>query len=275
MGWCSMTELQKCEYEILKQVIKIFEQLNIQYYMIGGSTLGAVKYQGFIPWDDDIDIGLYREDYNKFLKEADKYLPSHLFLQNYRTDKRYALVYSKIRNCETTYIEKNAAHLDINHGVFIDVFPLDGYPEGSEEQEKLEKKKRLYKFVSESNYCFNRNKKEDMVVKVLRLFGVSNWTGKVLKKYEQMIASYTVHDSETICNHGNWKGKLEYVPKEYYGEGTWTIFGDIQVRVPEKYDEYLTQKYGDWRAELPKEEQRGHHYYEICDVNQPYTNYTK
>lgn len=272
---CEMNELQACELEILKQVIQVFDKLNIQYFMIGGSALGAVKYQGFIPWDDDIDIGLYREDYNKFLGEAHSYLPSHLFLQNHHTDRKYAQVYSKVRNCNTTYIEKSVAHLDINHGVYIDVFPLDGYPRNVEEQAKLENKKRLYKFVCESNYRYKRSAKEKLVVRALRLLAVSKWTGSVLKKYERLIASYDVQDSDTICNHGNWKGKLEYVPKEYYGEGTWTTFEDIQVRVPEKYDAYLTQKYGNWRVELPEEEQRGHHYHEVCDVNQPYSNYTK
>lgn len=268
-----MNELQICEFEILKEFIDICDKLNLQYFMLGGSALGAVKYQGFIPWDDDIDVGLYREDYNKFVKEAPNYLSKNLFLQNYRTDANFAHIYSKLRNSNTTYIEKNAAHLNINHGVYIDVFPLDGYPKDSKKQSKLEKKKRIYKFIHESNFRYKRSNKEEFVVRALRLFGVSKWTKGILKKYEQMIACCSVLDSEIICNHGNWKGKLEYVPKRYYGKGTRVTFENIQVRIPECYDEYLTQKYGDWRLELPLEEQKGHHYYEICDLERPYTYY--
>ena len=90
-----------------------------------------------------------------------------------------------------------------------------------------------------------------------------------------MISSYPVENSEVICNHGNWQGKLEYAPREQYGEGIMMEFEGLKVRVPELYDEYLTQKYGDWRADLPEEEKVGHHYYSVCDLNKSYKEYIK
>ena len=78
-----------------------------------------------------------------------------------------------------------------------------------------------------------------------------------------------------ICNHGNWQKSLEYAPKEHYGQGTTAEFEGMTVRIPEQYDEYLTRKYGDWRAELPPEQRVGHHYYTLMDLDTPYTQVMK
>jgi hypothetical protein len=77
------------------------------------------------------------------------------------------------------------------------------------------------------------------------------------------------------CNHGNWQGKLEYAPRWQYGKGVWATFEGLRVRVPEAADAYLTQKYGDWRADLPDEQKVGHHFYEVCDLEKSYTYYMK
>ena len=78
-----MTPLQKTEFALLECIVSICSRLNLRYYLVCGSALGAVKYGGFIPWDDDIDVGMPREDYNRFLSMAPSLLPDHLFLQNY------------------------------------------------------------------------------------------------------------------------------------------------------------------------------------------------
>ena len=94
-----------------------------------------------------------------------------------------------------------------------------------------------------------------------------------MEKLEDALTRYKGPRSDILCNHGNWQGNLEYAPREQYGSGAWATFEGLKVRVPEKYDEYLTQKYGDWRAELPQEQQVGHHYAEVIDLTRPYTDY--
>ena len=79
-----MNDLQKVEFELLKVFIETCEKLNLNYFLVCGSALGAVRHGGFIPWDDDMDVGMYREDYNKFMELAPALLPEGLFLQNYR-----------------------------------------------------------------------------------------------------------------------------------------------------------------------------------------------
>ena len=268
-----MTDLQTCELNILREVIAICDRLQIPYYMVCGSALGAVKYQGFIPWDDDVDIGMFREDYERFLREAPALLPDCLFLQNFRTDKGFPQIYSKIRDGRTTYMEKSVAHIDMHHGVYIDVFPLDGYPVDASEAKTLETKKTIYKLISESPFEFPRSSKVALFTKLIRALGIHRRLYPWLEKYDRLISSYSTDKSDVICNHGNWQGRLEYAPKEQYGSGTMMLFEGMRVRVPEHYDDYLTQKYGDWRADLPTDQQKGHHDYTVMDLNRPYTEY--
>ena len=100
-------------------------------------------------------------------------------------------------------------------------------------------------------------------------------TAEIAERYEELVSQYTTETSYLLCNHGNWQGKLEYAPKDHYGYGAWAEFEGLQVRIPAQYDAYLTQKYGDWRADPPKEEQTGHHFYEICDCSRPFTDYVR
>ena len=114
-----------------------------------------------------------------------------------------------------------------------------------------------------------------MIKRFNLIIGVHKRIPKIIRKYEKMLSKYRDTDSHTVCNHGNWQGRLEYSAKEQYGNGFSLTFEGAQAIVPEQYDAYLTQKYGDWRAELPKEEQVGHHYYAVMDLERPYTDYTE
>lgn len=124
-----------------------------------------------------------------------------------------------------------------------------------------------------ANYRVPHSWKGAVFAALGKLLGYCKNPDTKLQKYTDMISKYPVQTSEIWCNHGNWQGKLEYAPRWHYGNGTWTTFEGLKVRVPENYDAYLTQKYGDWRADLPKEQQVGHHYFEVCDLTHPYTDY--
>ena len=270
-----MNELQQKEFELLKCFIEICEKLGLTYYLVCGSALGAVKYKGFIPWDDDVDVALPREDYEIFCKKAGDLLPEELFLQTYKTDPEYPHIFAKIRNSNTAYFEKSVAKFKINHGVYIDVFPLDGYPTNRAAQRKIEIKKVFYDLLLSSNFESDCTLKVKILRRIFRFFGVHKRTAKIVARFEKMISSYPAKNSEIWCNHGNWQGKLEYSPKEHYGDGAVMEFEGIKVSVPQKYDEYLTQKYGDWRADLPEEQKVGHHFYSVMDLNKSYTEYIK
>ncbi len=270
-----MNSLQQKEFNLLKCFITVCEKLGLRYYLVCGTALGAVKYGGFIPWDDDVDVALCRKDYEEFCEKAQKLLPEGVFLQTYKTDERYPCVFAKLRDSNTTYIEKSCKSVPMNHGVYIDVFPLDGYPDDEKLQKRLERKKFIYKFLISSVYESECSFKVKVLRKIFRIFGVHKKTNRILSKYESLISEYSVDSSAVWCNHGNWQGKLEYAPKEQYGKGTTFTFEGLPVCVPEQYDEYLTQKYGEWRKDPPTEEQVGHHYYSVCDLSKSYKEYMK
>lgn len=268
-----MNELQKVEFDLLCEAVKIFSDLKLTYYLVCGSALGAIKYGGFIPWDDDMDISLPRDDYEIFIKEAGCRLPDGLFLQNHHTEASFPQIFSKLRNSRTTYIEKSISALPINHGVYIDIFPLDEYPADRGAQRRLEfEKQRLFLKLSVV-YCSKKTGRAALYQHLNRLFHYDRHVHENVERLERVLTCSNGQRSDILCNHGNWQGSLEYAPREQYGDGAWADFEGLRVRVPEKYDDYLTQKYGDWRADLPPEEQVGHHYAEIIDLCRPYTDY--
>ena len=268
-----MNELQKILLEILIPAVEICEKLNLNYYLVCGSALGAAKYQGFIPWDDDMDIGMPRDDYEIFLREAPNLLPDNLFLQNYRTDPGFPHIFSKLRDSGTTMIEYGVAHLDMHHGICIDIFPLDGYPTGKWEQKWFDLQKKGYNWMRFCALGKGSDPKVEFRNRIFRMLGYHRRTAKTIEKMERLLTRYSAEDSEIWCNHGNWQEKLEYAPRWHYGNGMGMTFEGLPVRVPENYDAYLTQKYGDWRSDPPKEKQVSHHRYQVCDVHRPYTEY--
>lgn len=273
-----MNDLQKIEFEMLRLFVEVCDELDLTYYLVCGSALGAAKYQGFIPWDDDIDVALPRKDYEIFLEKAQGMLPDWCFVQNYRTDPEFHLIGTKLRDSRTTFVEWGCQKMNINHGVFIDVFPLDAYLEGDKQQRKFRRMQRWFesqrrvrlhyrRFLSREVFKFRNN----WCYLWYRLFGVYGNTPRYMRRYEQMIASGNYETSPIICNHANSISPLEYAPRAQYGVGAWAEFEGLKVRIPEKFDEYLTQKYGTWREELPIEQQKGHHYTELIDLHRPYT----
>lgn len=268
-----MTELQQVELELLKIYIGICEKWDLEYFLVCGSALGAAKYHGFIPWDDDIDVAMPRTHYEKFLEVASKEIPDWCFLQNYKTDPAFPHIYSKLRNSSTTFIEAGTSDLPINHGIYIDIFPLDGYPENKISKGLFDLRKKVFTW---KQYCAL---KDDPRLKVrirnrfFRVLGYHRHMNRTLTKLDRFYRSYPAEVSSVWCNHGNWQRKLEYAPRWHYGKGCIGYFEGVEVRLPEKYDDYLSQKYGDWRADLPEEKKKSHHSCIICDVNTPYTRY--
>ena len=261
-----MNMLQKELLNMLEVYIDVCENLGLTYYLANGSVLGAEKYGGFIPWDDDIDVAMPREDYETFLLKAKEYLPTHLFLQNYKTDAKFPQIYSKIRNSATTFIEKEVQHLPINHGIYIDIFPLDNYPEGKIRRLILKCK---WKILSWMQFCgFKENNR--LHHRLFRLLGCHNRTHKTISHLEKIAKNF--ENSNCFCDYGD-RQKKGCLPKEIYGKGKKAKFEHIQVNLPEKTNEYLKYKYGKWEKDLPENVQKSHHGVAKLDLQTPYTEY--
>ncbi len=269
-------KLKGIQIEMLKHFIEICEKENLQYFLIGGTALGAVRHKGFIPWDDDIDVGLPRKYYEKFINVAQKYLPEYYFIQNIYTDPDYPNNFSKMRYSGSTFIEKSCQNIKMNHGIYIDIFPLDGYTDINNLQKKFELKKKL--LTIRINQVFDLELKKislrNKLISFLLRIVYPDYRVAV-KKREQLYKTYKYEDCEYVANHGGAWGQKEIMLKSCFGKGTMGEFEGMKVMIPEKYDQYLKNVYGDYMTLPPVEKRIGHHYCTVIDFEKPYTEYVK
>ena len=253
-----MNDLQKTQLEMLRELDKVCRKLNISYFLVCGSALGAVKYGGFIPWDDDLDVAMYRDDYERFLEKGQALLPGGLFLQNFRTDPQFPQIYSKLRKDGTTFAEPAVRQLAMHQGVYLDIFPLDGCPAGRLARKKLEFSKRLLGSMLLSGCEIPRTPRSALLCRVWRLLGIHRHTARVAKRLDKVLRRYPVENSTWVCNHGNWQGSRDYAPKDWFGAGTRGVFEGMSVPLPQNCPAYLERKYGDITQTPPPPERRGH-----------------
>lgn len=120
--------MQLTELDMLVEFDRVCRKNNINYIIFGGTLLGAVRHQGYIPWDDDADIGMLREDYDRFKTHLDELDSSICYFQDHDTDSEYRWGYGKLRRTGTKYIRVGQEHLKCKTGIFVDVFPMDDIP---------------------------------------------------------------------------------------------------------------------------------------------------
>jgi len=264
-------KLKKTELDILVSFIRACEELDLRYYVLGGTLLGAVRHRGFIPWDDDIDVGMPRADYEIFLREGQKYLEAPYFLQTFRTDPQYTLNFAKIRNSSTTFMETSLRGRNLNHGVYIDIFPLDFYPDDPGTERRLRRKNWFLagRLAADFFYAKKLPARSRMKHLLCKLRHPS--VEKVLRMREDLFRS--VEAGSRLVNHcGAW-GDREIMPIQWFGEGCELEFEGLKVRAPKQWHSCLTQLYGDYMTPPPPEKRIGHHYCDVIDLDRPYTNY--
>lgn len=263
--------LQEIELDILKVFISICEKLNIKYYLIAGTLLGAVRHQGFIPWDDDIDVGIFRKDYERFIAEAPALLPSHLFLQTRQSDPEYPHVFAKIRNSNTAFIETPIKECKMNHGVYIDVFPIDGYS-----KEKMNTFAATVKSIlinCRISYAYNTA--PSWKVRLIRPFSRLLYpsVSAALDAEDRLFQS--APESDLVANLSGIYGQREIMPADWYGDGAQLNFAGVTATVPVEYHKWLTQLYGNYMEFPPVEKRVSHHPTDVIDTEKPYSHYTR
>ena len=275
-----LRDLQLAELEILKEFIRVCKELNLKYYLYAGTLLGCIRHQGFIPWDDDIDVCMPRKDYEMFLEKGQEILKEKYFLQSYKTEPEYTLNFAKIRNSETTFIESSVRNSNINHGLYIDIFPLDGYsPKKKFYNWKMDIIYKLHRTHISKQYTFERRKtlKAKILYKVTDIIYKSKTITQILERENKIAQKQDINKCTYVSTHEYIvkTPKELCVPKEYFKEGITKIFEGIEVNVPINYDEYLKILYGDYMQLPPEEKRIPHHYNEGVDLNKPYKEYIK
>ena len=264
-----LQQLKICERDMLAEFVRICDKHGIKYFVQGGTLLGTVRHGGFIPWDDDIDVSLPREDYEKFLTIAEKELPDYYFLQTKDTDPEYPNNFAKIRDSRTTFIESSAKNLKINHGAYIDIFPLDNYPSGKKAKVYELKKRLLTQRIYKAFYMPHMS----FIAKIITMITVILFPSLkgAVEKREKLFKSVAPTD-RVVNNSGAWLDK-EIIPREWVQGTIQMDFEGIKVNVSDKFDEWLTYVYGDYMSLPPENERVGHHYVDLFDMNKSYTEY--
>lgn len=272
----TLKKLHQKELEILKIFINVCKQLDLKYYAVYGTALGAVRHKGFIPWDDDIDVAMPRADYEKFLKEAPALLPPHLFLQCRDSDTHYNLLHSKLRDSYTTFFEQGWKKRKGNQGIFIDIFPWDYFPTKGLKAKLFRLKKKFYQniisFGSDINYWKHtgiKNKTKAFLKPIINLFYPD--------KHKIAIAlDQTLRKLPTADLIGNQESSASSAYKTILFENVKEVpFEDIMINVPQRFDEYLTACYGDYMQLPPKDEQQPRHFGGVIDTERSYKDYTE
>lgn len=257
---------------MLKECIRICEKYHLRYFLLGGSALGAVRHSGFIPWDDDIDIGMPRKDYEKFLSVAQLEFKNS-FLQTDATDPMYPLPFAKIRNSKTTFIQKEFSHLDMNHGAFIDIFPLDGYPTN-----KFIRMIHVYLFRIYRATILHKlgiKKIETKRRLFISIYAVFIPLNRLREKLNNLMKKVDYEKSNVIINwNGTWQLK-EAVQKDLFGEGNQVKFEGITVMIPSNSDGYLKSLYGDYMTLPPIEKRVNPHLANVIDLETTYMEHLK
>lgn len=254
MSKAELSEVQHLIWDMMKVVKSFLDENHIEYYMLGGTLLGAVRHKGFIPWDDDIDIGIPREKYDRFLKEIASKLPENLKIRTYydKTDHHY--YFSRI--VDTRYkLTRTGSTVERDEEVWIDIFPLDGMPNNflirQFHKAKLLFLRMMYHISTFDKVNLkrpNRPLSERIVIKFVSLTGFGTHTDyrKWLDMIDRNLKKYPYRKSKWVINFmGQYKFK-EMFPKSWYGRGRKYKFEDESLRGPKNYDAILKQMYGDY-----------------------------
>lgn len=250
----TLDKLHKTELEILDVIIKICKDNDLTYYLAGGSVLGAIRHKGIIPWDDDIDIMMYREDLLKFEQICKEQLPKGYFYQSSNTDPHYHHIFSKIRKNGTIFIEKGNEESQQHNGVFVDIFPLDcAKKERGIQRYQAIVSNKIEKILKVQDGLLNGNIKDKILLHILNR--------DTLKRIRQKVLSfYNTDKNKYYVNFGSQYGVIKQtMPKSLYYPPVEALFEGRMCNIPNDYDAFLKRLYGESYMELPPLEKRVTH----------------
>ena len=266
--------LWNCELVMLKEFDAFCTHYQLSYFLIGGALIGAVRHQGFIPWDDDIDIGMLRKDYDIFIEHADEWFKDPYFVQKGWNDQGYFGRIARIRDSRTTGTIWRDRKKPCNNGVFIEIYPLDNV---CEEERKLKKQHDKAIMLEKILYHYQYpGEAKGLKGKVLNIFSkayvsLSSFE-KVYKKWDRLCAKYS-DKRTTFCD--SLTAYWDAGGQRWYLEDCEDIielpFEGIMIKAPRNYDRCLRLGYGDYMT-LPPVEERGiqHNRVVYYDVSKPY-----
>ena len=267
----NLSDLQYLLLDMLKWFHSFCSENNLRYYIVEGTVIGAIRHRGFIPWDDDIDVGMPRSDYNRLMTIMTKQ-DRYVLETPYSTNINYRYPWCKLFD-STTKKKKKMRKKD-RLGVYIDIFPLDGLGNTLEESNRTFRRIDLLNMLWATRVCAlrkNRGVLKNAAIILSRCIPNAILNDKRLTRTIDQICGKRDFDKDkyVACTLSTYRNK-EIMERNIYGKPTKYSFEGITVYGPEKYDEYLRKIYGKW-WELPPEEKRiNQHDYIYLNLNKSY-----
>ena len=274
----TLRKLQLVELKALDEVKRICELHNLKYFLIAGNLIGAIRHKGFIPWDDDIDIGMMRSDYDKFIEYCKTDLDTeHFFLQTPSTEKGNGdFELARIRINGTKFVEKHRKDLNLHNGIFVEVFPYDDLPDSNLHSFFYGNTFIMLKKAAgvRLGYHYGENSKlKKTVLAVITFFSKIIPLDKLVKMLDNYHLKYQNPNSKWVfLMAGGTSYKKERHLRKTVTELTTTEFEGKQYPIPKDYDTFLTEQYGDYMTP-PPEDKRVNNYHTIEEIDfGPYTD---
>ena len=267
----NLTDLQDNLLTMMKWFDSVCRSNGLRYYALGGTMIGAVRHEGFIPWDDDIDVGMPRKDYERLKNILGNTIHDHYVLETpSSSDICFSYPYSKLYDINTTLIENGKR--PVKRGTFLDIFQIDGLGDSEVEAKKLyQKYRKKYRFFISRVAAIRKGRgclKNAAIVLSRLIPFVNDRTLRIKLETPSEISDFDTSKWVSYL-YGNW-GVREVMPREVFGHPADYKFEDMIIMGVSNYDEYLTRVYGDWRKLPPKEKQITHHDFAYLDLKQSY-----
>ena len=275
-----LTDLRKLQMEelnILDEFTKVCNKNNLRYYSLGGTLLGSIRHKGFIPWDDDVDVAMPREDYEKFLKLSKEEFGENFEIVTHQNDENYRYPWARMITRNMKIINR-MANIPREEFAWIDIIPLDGFP-----NKKI--KRALHKLhlsfwwnlnqIVQFDELVDQHRKRSTIGKIsLKISSMFKWLGKIvnyrtcLNHINKILMKYP-YDTNTdeIINFLAAYGFKEIFTRESFQNSQDYEFEGRKLRGPQGYDSVLSRIYGDY-MKLPPVEDRNKHQAEIVLIKE-------
>ena len=253
---------------MLRIFITICKKNNLTYYCCGGTAIGAIRHQGMIPWDDDIDVFMPRPDYDKFVQITTSISSEYYEVVSQRRKENYPLYFAKLCNKQTTLQE--IKDVPCVYGLYIDIFPIDGAPNDYEQARAMERRftkiKNKLQAISTHNtfidYMMLLTKPKEwgrFVRKTIGFFFRSLYRKHLLQQLDAICYKHKYEDSTLVAVYCGSYGPKEVFPKAWLDGNISFQFEGLNVDLPIGYDDYLRQYYGNYMQLPPEEKRISHH----------------
>ena len=273
----TLRKLQLKELDTLVYFKEFCDKNNLLFYLCGGCCIGSLRTGGFIPWDDDIDILMPRDDYEKLYKLWDN--DKHERFKLLRTDEKIFTgnIFTTIVDTETTCVKANQAHLDIPFGIMMDIFPIDGCPKGKFKRTMQKLNAMIYSLLLAQIVPENHGGIMALGSKfLLSIVKSPKAREKKWRNAERRMSKYKISDCEYITQlcEGVHSMQPEY-PKEWFASAVYREFEGLQMPIPVGYDPYLKKAFGDYMTPPPEDKQKPHHDMILVDTERSYKEVLK